>query len=149
MNRSINLNSNLFMDSTGITHNRRKLSEILEEIETKKDKILIYEGAASSGDSIQINTTWQNLSKFKRIVIELDYGTTNSWATCFLDYESLASGSYLNSNKLERNVYSNTAHIYDKDVSLHLIPSENITSNTIKFDWNYNEIKIERIWVEY
>ena len=145
MSKSIKLKDNVYLDSTGVVHNRELLSDILNR--DNHARVKIFSGSASSGSVITINTTWQALGKFKKLIVQINHTSWNSFITCEFNYEDLTTGDNLYNGKRNSNVYSNVSYAGDSNVHLHLIPNSFITNNTIKFDeFSY---KITNIWVEY
>lgn len=158
MSKSIKLKNNTYIDSTGIVHNRTLLSTLLDtlipkvnkntsDIEKLQDRVLIFDGSAGSGTNITINTTWEQLGRFKDLIVQVKYTGWNDITNCRFNYDDLSTGDNLYSGKRNSNVYSSIGLAGGNNISLHIVPAMTVTTNTIKFD-NYNAT-ITRIWVEY
>lgn len=124
-----------------------KLSESLN----KKDRV-IFQGTASSNSNITINTTWDEIGKFKNLVVEISDTANNGHYYINFPWNAFTSNetSLNGSGKFNTNVISPLIRFSAGDTYVHIIPFTHITSNTIKFDWtNASACKIRSIVVQF
>lgn len=110
----------------------------------------IFSGSTSSGNASQINTTWEELGKFKTLTIELYKSNTNIRTTVEIPYFMISNGNNLNENKRITNI---VYYFYLDDIkfAIHMVPgyTGTITSNSITFDSYASEVAISSMWVNY
>lgn len=124
-----------------------QLEELINKIGTR---VQIFNGTGNVNTALTINTTWETLGKFKNLIVELNYTTNNNHTTVTFPFELLSGGTNLSNLARATNVYMPIVSIVDNTFGkIHLVPSEYVTSNTIKFDMFDESIKITRMWVEY
>lgn len=139
--------NSLASDSTTNAPSINAVNTALNKLGTR---MLIFAGTGNMNTAITINTTWEALGKFKNLTVELQYSTNNSHTTVTFPFELLSGGINLLNSARVTNVYMPIVSIVDNTFGkIHLVPSDYVTSNTIKFDMFDESIKITRMWVEY
>ena len=139
--------NSLASDSTTNAPSINAVNTALNKLGTR---MLIFEGTGNMNTAITINTTWEALGKFKNLTVELQYSTNNNHTTVTFPFELLSDGTNLANLARTTNVYMPIVSIVDRTFGkIHLVPSNYVTSNTIKFDMFDESIKITRMWVEY
>lgn len=141
------IENSLVSDSTINAPTINAVNTALNKLGTR---MLIFEGTGNMNTAITINTTWEALGKFKNLTVELQYLTNNNRTTVTFPFELLSGGTNLANLAELTNVYMPIVSIVDNTFGkIHLIPSNDVTSNTIKFDGFDASITIARMWVEY
>ena len=139
--------NSLASDSTTNAPSINAVNTALNKLGTR---MLIFEGTGNMNTAITINTTWEALGKFKNLTVELQYSTNNNRTTVTFPFELLSGGTSLANSARTTNVYMPIVSIVDNTFGkIHLVPSNDVTSNTIKFDGFDASITIARMWVEY
>ena len=139
--------NSLASDSTTNAPSINAVNTALNKLGTR---MLIFEGTGNMNTAITINTTWEALGKFKNLTVELQYATNNNHTTVTFPFELLSNGANLANSARVTNVYMPIVSIVDRTFgNIHLVPSNDVTSNTIKFDGFDASITIARMWVEY
>ena len=139
--------NSLASDSTTNAPSINAVNTALNKLGTR---MLIFEGTGNMNTAITINTTWEALGKFKNLTVELQYLTNNNRTTVTFPFELLSGGTNLANSARATNVYIPIVSIVDNTFGkIHLVPSNDVTSNTIKFDGFDASITIVRMWVEY
>ena len=139
--------NSLASDSTTNAPSINAVNTALNKLGTR---MLIFEGTGNMNTAITINTTWEALGKFKNLTVELQYATNNNCTTVTFPFELLSDGINLANSARVTNVYMPIVSIVDRTFGkIHLVPSNDVTSNTIKFDGFDASITIARMWVEY
>ncbi len=129
---------------------KQELKQLNESINKIGTRIKVFEGNAGPSEAITINTTWEELGKFKNLILELFYQTNNSVTPVTIPFDIMSGGNFLNQSLGVVNIDVPIVNIIDKAFgSIHCIPNADITSNTIKFDSFDSSIKITRMWVDY
>lgn len=146
--------NSLASDSTTNAPSIHAVKQELEQLEELINKIgtrvQIFNGTGNVNTALTINTTWETLDKFKNLIVELNYTTNNNHTTVTFPFELLSGGTNLANSARTTNVYMPIVSIVDRSFGyIHLVPSEYITTNSIKFDMFDESIKITRMWVEY
>lgn len=116
-----------------------------------KDMLTIYNSSTGvgPGTNITVNDTWQNIGKFKFMIVELFYNATNNRTAFTIPFNMLATGKHLMDKKRETNVDASGGSIDGSPKRLHLIPTSFIGNNTIKFDGFDSNYKIVSINIVY
>ena len=139
--------NSLASDSTTNAPSINAVNTALNKLGTR---VQIFNGTGNVNTALTINTTWEALGKFKNLIVELNYTTNNNHTTVTFPFELLSGGINLLNSARTTNVYMPIVSIVDNTFGkIHLVPSDYVTSNTIKFDMFDESIKITRMWVEY
>ena len=102
MAKSIKLKNNVYWDSTGIVHNRNKLSTFLENLLNKKSNksTELYNSNSGNGTNGTVNLS-DNVSNYLYLVIDFRVGTTrksvrynvrSNQPWCMLDFIDYSDG---------------------------------------------------------
>lgn len=139
--------NSLASDSTTNAPSINAVNTALNKLGTR---VQIFNGTGNVNTALTINTTWEALGKFKNLTVELQYATNNNRTTVTFPFELLSDGTNLANSARVTNVYMPIVSIVDNTFGkIHLVPSNDVTSNTIKFDGFDASITIARMWVEY
>lgn len=90
----------------------------------------VFEGNVSSGNQIQINTTWAALGVFSFMVVEFLNSNLNVRFSVIYNYDLISDGADLYSGRRTTNVQA-VAHNGAAIIIPGFVPSSAITSNTI------------------
>lgn len=139
--------NSLASDSTTNAPSINAVNTALNKLGTR---VQIFNGTGNVNTALTINTTWEALGKFKNLTVELQYATNNNCTTVTFPFELLSDGINLANSARVTNVYMPIVSIVDRTFGkIYLVPSNDVTSNTIKFDGFDASITIARMWVEY
>ena len=119
----------------------------LDKINSRK---CIWAGTAISNENITINTTWENLGRFKNLVVITLYTPTNVTSSAIFSFEQMVQDDAKHLNEKKRVTNAQSVYSVDGAKVIQFIPSQAIGSNTIKF-WmsNENNYYIKALYIDY
>lgn len=106
---------------------------------------LIFSGRVGSGNTIQINTTWEDLGVFSELIVEFNNSNLNAYSNISINYDILSDGTDLYSGR--KNVaFYDLAYDGQSIQVPSIVAREDIGTNTIKFR-NLAGLEVVKIYV--